>query len=94
MDLVLINLFEIAVVRRSEDWVHDVPPNDLGYSLSNPLLDADCRKAEEVLPIGFFLRISVVIDLWFNDTVVGASAFSGRSRCCEHVSLLDVYGDL
>ena len=63
MDLVLIHRLEINVVRCLEDWVRYVPPDDLGYSLRDPLLDADFREAEDVLPIGFVLRVAVVVNL-------------------------------
>ena len=92
MDLDLIYQLEIAVVRHSEDGVCDAPPDNLGNILRNPLLDADYLEAEDVLPIGFVLRIAVVSDLWFDGAVVGAGTFGGRSRRRNHVSLLDVDG--
>ena len=79
MDLILIHRFEVAVVRRPEDGVCDVPPDDLGNTLCNPLLDADCREAEEVLLIGFVLHVNVVRNLWLDSAVVGAGALGNRS---------------
>ena len=78
VDMVLIHRLEIAVVRRLEDGVRDVPPNDLGYPLCDPLLDVDCREAEDVLSIGFVLSVAIVIDLWFDGAFVGAGVFGGR----------------
>ena len=89
LDLVMIHRLEIYVVRCPEGWVRYVPPNDLGYPLCDPLLDSDCCKAEEVLPISFVLRVDVV-NLWFSGAVVGAGVFGGRSQRREHVTLLDV----
>ena len=51
MDLVLIHQLKISVFRRPEDWIRYVPPDDLGYSLRNPLLDFDGREAEDVMKI-------------------------------------------
>ena len=92
VDMVLIHRLEITVVCCSEDGVRDVPPDYLGDPLRDSLLDSDCREAEDVLLIGFVLRVAVVINLWFDGAVVGAGAFGGRSRRREHVSLLDVHG--
>ena len=90
VDLELIHQLEIAVVRCSEDRVCDVPPDNIGNPLRNPLIQSDRREAEDVLPIGFVLRVDVVINIWFDGAVVGAGAFGGRSGRCKHVSLLDV----
>ena len=92
VDLKLVHQLEIAVVRRLEDGVYGVPPDDLVNPLRDPLLDADCCEAEDVLPIGFVLRVAVVCDLWLNGAVFVASALIGRSRRFEHVSLLDMNG--
>ena len=92
MDLVLIHQLKISVVCCSVDGVRDAPPDYLGDTLRDPLLDADCREAEDVLLIGFVLRVAFVVDLGFDGAVVGADAFGGRSRRCEHVFLLDVHG--
>ena len=92
VDLELIHQLEIAVVRCSEDRVCDVPPDNIGNPLRNPLLDANLRKAEDVLPIGFVLCVAVVRDLWFDGAVVGACTFGGCSRRREHVSLINVEG--
>ena len=51
VDLVLIHQLKIAVVCRPEDWICYVPSGDFGYSLCNPLLDSNGRKAEDVLTI-------------------------------------------
>ena len=94
MDPVMIHRLEISVVRRPEDWVDYVSPDDLGYSLRYPLLDTYCREAEDVLPIGFVLRVAIVVNLWLDSAVVGADPFGGRSGRRKHVSLLDVDGRL
>ena len=90
VDLKLIHRLEITVVHRFEDRVCNVPTDDLGDPLRDPLLDADCRKAGDVLSICFVLRVAVVHDLCFDGAVVGAGPFLGRSRHREHVSILDV----
>ena len=77
-----------------EDGGCDVPPDNLGNLLRDPLLDANLSKAKDVLLIGFVLRIAVVCDLWFDGAVVGAGAFGGRSRSREHVSLIYVDSQL
>ena len=56
----LIHRLEITVFRHPEYGVCDVPPGDIGNPLRDPLLDADCREAEDVPPIGFVLRVAVV----------------------------------
>ena len=89
-DLVLIHRLDINVVRCPEGWVRYDPPGDLGCSLCDPLLDSDCREAEDVLPIGFVLRVADVVNLWFNRAVISAGVFGGRSQRREHVNLLDV----
>ena len=94
MDLELIHRLEIAVVRRLEDGFCDVPPDDIGNTLRDRLLDDNYREEEEILQIGFVLRVVVVTDLWFDGAVVSAGAFGGRSRRRENVSLLDVDGQL
>ena len=94
VDLKLIHLLEIAVVCRPEDGVCGVPPKNLGNPFRNPLLDANCREAEDVLPIGFVLRVAGVCNLWFDGADVGSGALDGRSRRYKHVSLLDVNGRL
>ena len=90
MDLVLIHRLEINVVRGPEDWVRYVPPDDLGYSLRDPLLKANCREAEDVLPISFLLRVAIVVNIWINGAFVGAGVFGGRSQRRKHVTLLYV----
>ena len=94
MDLKLIHRLEIAVFCRPEDGVFDVPPDDLGNPLCDPLLDAYYIKAEDVLPIGFVLRVAVVHNLWLNGAFVGSGALGGRYRRRKNVSLLDVNGRL
>ena len=62
VDLKLIQQLEISVVRRPENGVCDVRPNNLGNPLRNPLrnplLDVNFREAEDVLPIGFVLDLA------------------------------------
>ena len=94
MDMELIHRLEIDVVRRPDDGVCYVPPDDLGNSLHDPLLDTDCRKAEDVLPIGFVLRVAVVFYLWFGGAIVGVGAFGGHSQRHKHISLIGVDGRL
>ena len=79
VDLKLIHQLEIAFVCCLEDGVWDVPPDNLGNPLRDPLLGADCSDAEDVLPIGFFLCVAVVRYLWLDGAVIGAVAFGGRS---------------
>ena len=79
MDLVLIHRLKIAVVRRPEDWILYVPPEDLGYSLRDILFDPDGHKAEDVLTICFVLRVAVCIALRFNGAVFNAGSFGGCS---------------
>ena len=79
LDLELIHRLEIAFVHRSEDGVCDVPPDNLGNPLRDPLLGADCSDAEDVLPIGFVLCVAVVRYLWLDGAFIGAVAFGGRS---------------
>ena len=79
MGLVLIHLLEVAVVCCSEDGFCGVSPDYLGDPLQDTLLDAICREAEDVLLIGFFLRVAVVVDIGFDGAVVGDGAFGGCS---------------
>ena len=79
VDIILFYQLEVAVVRRPEDGVYDVPPNDIGDLLCNTLLDANCREAEDILPIGLVLRVAVVCNLWIDGAFVGAGALGGRS---------------
>ena len=41
---------------------------------------ADFCEMEDVLPIGYVLRVAVIVNLWFDGAVVGAGAFGGRSQ--------------
>ena len=81
VDLVLIHQLEIAVVCCLDDGVRDVHPDYLGDSLRDPLLDADFQEAEDILPISFVLRVLVVVDLWFDGTIVDAGASGGFLMC-------------
>ena len=77
MNLVLVNRFEVAVVRRPQDGVGDVFADNIGDSLCDPLLDAGCCKAEKVLYVGFVLGVAVGFDLWFDGAGVGADEIGG-----------------
>ena len=72
VDFELIHRLEILVVRHLEDGVCDVLPDNIGNPLCKPLLDANFRNAEDVIPISFVLRIAVVRNLWFDSAVVSA----------------------
>ena len=91
MDMELIHRLEIAFVHRSEDGVCDVPPDNLGNPLRDPLRGADYCNAEDVLPIGFVLRVAVVSNLWFDGAGVGAGVFGGRSQRRKHVSVSPLF---
>ena len=77
MDLVLIDLLKIAVVCRPEDWIRDIPPGDLCYSLRDSLFDSDGREAEDVLKILLVLRVAVCVDFRFDGAVFDAVLFGG-----------------
>ena len=86
----MIHQLKIAVVRRPEDWICYVPPDDLGCSLHNPLFDSDGHEAEDILTICFVLRVGICVDFWFEGAVFGAGLFGGCSRLCENVLFPDV----
>ena len=90
VDLVLVNIFEVAAVRRPQDGVCDVVSGDLGHPLYDPFLDADCCEAEDIISVIFVMGIAVVSNVWLDGAVVGADDIGGSSWCREHVSLLDV----
>ena len=66
MDLVLVNIFEVAAVRRPQDGVCDVVSVDLGHPLYDPFLDADCCKAEDIISVIFVMGIAVVSNVWLD----------------------------
>ena len=78
MNLVLVNRFEVDVVRRHQDGVGDVFAKNLGDSLCDTFFDANCFEAEEVLSVGFFLGVAVGCDFWFNGADVGADEIGGH----------------
>ena len=90
VDLVLIHQIEIAVVHCPEDCVCYVPPDDLGYSLRNPLFDFDFSEAEDVLLSCFVLHVDIVVYLRFDGSFIGAGAFGGSYQRCKHISFLYV----
>ena len=79
VDLVLIHQLKIYVVRRPEDWIHYVPPDDLGYFLRDPLFESDGRKTEDVLTICFFLRVAICVGFCLDSAVFDAGSFTGCS---------------
>ena len=78
MDLVLIHQLKIAVVCSPEDWICYVPSGDFVYSLCNPLLESNGRKAEDVLTICFVLRVAICDDLRFDGAIINDGSFG----CC------------
>ena len=78
MYLIFVHQLETTVVRCLEDGVCGVPTNDLGHPLCNPLLDSKCREAEDVLTIGFVLRVTVVCNLLINGAVVGVGTLGSH----------------
>ena len=72
MDLVLVNIFEVAIVRCPQDGVGDIFSDNLGDPFCNPLLDNDCCEAENVLSVSFVLGVTVVCNLRLDGAIVGA----------------------
>ena len=59
-----------------------------------PSLTSIAARQKTFFRICFFLRVAVVCNIWFDNAVVSAGAFSGRSRLRKNASLLDVDGQL
>ena len=79
MDLLLIHRFEVSVLCYLLDRVCDVLPVNLGDLFCDPVLDADCCKAEGVLLVGFVLGVAVVCDFRLDGAFVGTDEIGGRS---------------
>ena len=92
MNLVLNNIFEVAVVRRPQDGVGYVFSDDLGDSFCNPFIGTDFCEAEDVISVGFVLGVAVGCDLCFCDAGVSTDSIGRLSSCCNHVSIIDVDG--
>ena len=90
MDLVLIHQLKIATVRRPEDWICDVPPDYLFYSLRDSLFYSDGREAEDILRIRLVLRVTGCVYLQFNSAIFNTGSFGGCSQRCKHILFLDM----
>ena len=72
MNLVLVNIFKVAVVCCQQFGVGDVFANDLGDYLCDPYLEFNCYEAEDVLSVGFVLGVAIGCNFWFNGDGFGA----------------------
>ena len=74
MDLILVNQFEVVVVRR---LMMSFPTILVIPSAITSLTPISTRR--KILSVGFVLGAAVVCDLWIDGAVVGADKIGGRS---------------
>ena len=79
MNLVLVNRFEVSIVRRPQNGVGYVFTDNLGDTLCDPFLGTNLCEAEDDLPVGFVLCVAVGCDFWFNSAGIVADEIGGRS---------------
>ena len=75
----MIHQLKIAVVRRPEDWIRDVPSDYLCYSLRDSLFYSNGCEAEDVLEICLVLRVDVFVYFRLDFAVFDACSFIGCS---------------
>ena len=57
-----VNRFEVDVFHHPQDVVGCVFSDYIGDPLYDPLFDADCCEAEDVLSVGLVMDVAVVCD--------------------------------